>query len=219
MEETKNNKKIGPFVIIAAVILVAAIIWTVRNKQPAAQNPQHSHTTETSAKTDTPPTGQPKLTLKQIIQARRYWGPILTEWNGKMAPDFTVTDINGKLHKLSGYRGKNVLIVLWATWCGYCKMEVPHNVALRNAMSQDDLAILAISFQGRGETEEKVKVFAEKLKMNYTVISADPYAMPKPYTSVQGLPSAFFIDKKGWIKLATSGPLSFGEKKAIILAE
>lgn len=153
-------------------------------------------------------------TLKDIVAAARTWGPSFTNWYGKPAPELMLTDINGKTHKLSDYRGKDVMVVLWATWCGPCRVEIPHLIELRKSVSEDKLAILAISNENPG----LVKRFAEQTQMNYTIL-LDRGTMPPPYSSVTGIPSSFFIDPEGKIKLATTGLLSLEEIKAILQAE
>ncbi len=155
-----------------------------------------------------------KPDLKNIVAAARTWGPSFPDWYGKPAPDFALNDIEGKTHKLSDYKGKNVVIVLWATWCGPCRVEIPHLIELRNTVSEDELAILGIS----NENPNLVKRFAEQAKLNYTIL-LDRGTMPAPYRSVTGIPSSFFVDTEGKIKLATTGLLSLEEIKAILEAE
>lgn len=152
-------------------------------------------------------------TLTDIAKIRRSWDPILTNHFGQNSPDFTVTDINGKQHKISGYKGKNVLIIFWATWCGPCKVEIPHLIELRKETPEDQLVILAIS----NENPRTVKSFAEQAKLNYTVVSNNN-PLPPPYNEVKYIPAACFIDKKGNLKFATSGVISLPEIKAIIKA-
>ena len=152
--------------------------------------------------------------LEEIISRRTGWNPILDSFYGKVMPDFSVTDIDGKKHKLSEYRGKNVMVVFWATWCMPCMEEVPHLVALRDIMSKDKLAILAIS----SEPEDAVKATAQNREMTYTVISHQG-VLPKPFSSIRGYPSTFFIRPDGTLKLVVEGASQLGEMKSIILAE
>jgi peroxiredoxin len=158
--------------------------------------------------------GGAKATLNDVIRAARTWRPAYTFWFGREAPDFTLTDINGKKHKLSDYRGKDVMIIFWATWCGPCIMEIPHLIALRNIIGEDKLAMLAIS----NENAALVKRFAAGRKINYTVLLSRG-DMVRPYSMVRAIPSSFFIDAEGRVKLATEGTISLGEIKAILQAE
>jgi len=159
-------------------------------------------------------TEKPKPKLSDVINAARTWGPAFTPWHGKATPDFTLTDITGKKHTLSDYRGKDVLIVFWATWCRPCHMEIPHLIELRKTASENDLAMLAIS----NEKPDLVKRFVAQAQMNYTVLT-DPGTLPSPYNTVNAIPSSFFIDREGKIKLGTSGLISLDEIKAILQAE
>jgi thiol-disulfide isomerase/thioredoxin len=152
--------------------------------------------------------------LGEIISRRSSWNPILEDWYGKAMSDFTVKDIEGKTHSLADYRGKNVVVVMWATWCRPCLEEIPHLIALRDIMPADKLAILAIS----NESVEVVKAMAQSSSINYTVVSHKG-VLPEPFSSIRGYPSAFFMKPDGTLKLVTEGALYLGEMKAIILAE
>lgn len=123
-------------------------------------------------------------------------------------------DIIGKEHKLSDYRGKNIIIILWATWCLPCLREIPHLIELRETISEDKLAMLAVS----DERPQRVKNFVPKAKINYTVL-LNQGALPGPYNTIKAIPSSFFIDPQGKIKLATMGLISLDEIKAILQAE
>jgi peroxiredoxin len=162
---------------------------------------------------------KPKLSLNDVIRKARTWGPAYASWYGKQAPDFTVTDLAGKQHKLSDYRGKNVMLVFWATWCPPCMMEIPHLISLRKAKSQDDLAILAITY----EKPELVKKFAANKNLNYQVV-LEQQNMPAPFGVIRiyktsGIPGSFFIKPDGTIKLATSGLLAEDDMRGILEAE
>jgi peroxiredoxin len=85
---------------------------------------------------------------------------------------------------------------------------------LRNTVSKDNLAILAIS----NEKPDVVKKFVAQAKMNYTIL-LDPGVMPAPYNAIRAIPSSFFIDSEGKIKLGSTGLVSLDEIKAIFAAE
>ena len=64
--------------------------------------------------------------------------------SGPVAPDITLTDLQGKTVKLHDFKGKTVLLNFWATWCTPCIAEFPQFVRLAQSMP-DDLVILAVS--------------------------------------------------------------------------
>jgi peroxiredoxin len=161
-----------------------------------------------------------KPTLGSIIARRRSWAPAYPEWYGKRAPDFTVTDINGKTHTLSQYKGKNVMLIFWATWCGPCIQEIPALIELRKTIGEDKLAMLGISYVDARNSTEKVKKFvADNPIINYTIISTYQATMPAPYNSIYSIPTTFFINPDGTIKIATEGMTPYSQIKAILEAD
>ena len=196
----------------------------VATPKPAAE-PNRQATTQSAGQPTRTQTAEPavrKPTLATIIKYARTWRPTFANWSGKKAPDFTITDITGKQHKLYDYRGKNVMLIFWAPWCGPCVMEIPSLVKLRNETSEDKLAMLGISYLSAmpPNTPDTVKKFLERNKqINYTVFAVDQSAMPEPYNLVNGIPCSFFIDPNGSIKIATEGLISLSEVKAIIEAD
>jgi thiol-disulfide isomerase/thioredoxin len=188
------------------------------SNQAAKQQPTEPNI---AAKPSVPQTGASnKPTLNQIIKRASTWDPAFTNWYGKEAPDFTVTDLKGQKHTLSEYKGKNVLLIFWATWCGPCIMEIPHLIELRKQISEDKLAMLAISYIDMRNTPEKIKGFVSaRPEINYTVTATNPETMPKPYNLINSIPCSFFIAPDGKIKFATEGLVPLPDTKAIIEAE
>jgi len=150
-----------------------------------------------------------------IAESPKTWDVAFSTWFGKNAPDFLIEDINGKTHKLSDYRGRDVVVVFWATWCPACNLEIPHLIELRNMLAEDKLAILAIS----NEEPEHLKHFAESKGINYTVASLGRSPLPEPFANVTSIPTTFFIDPDGKIKFAAVGVVSLADAKVIMNAE
>jgi len=214
-------------VLIGAIVVAIVIVWTVVKPKPARTTdldhmyqPDQNHPAAVHPTADRPAEAiSPRMSLTDVIAAARTWGPDFGTWFGRETPEFTLTDITGKQHKLTDYRGKDVMIIFWASWCGPCRMEIPHLIELRKTVSQDKLAMLAISYITPHNTTEMVKDFvAQNGEINYAVFSVNPSDMPAPYSLVNSIPCSFFINPEGKIKLATVGLLSLSDMRGILQA-
>ena len=159
--------------------------------------------------------GEP-LAMDDIIESAQNWEAGFTEWFNKQTPDFTIKDITGKRHKISDYRGKNLILNFWATWCGPCLKEIPDIIKLRKTVSEDELAILGISLE-KGKTD-LVKEFAEKEKINYTILVSEDTLVP-PYSEINAIPTTFIIDPEGKIKMAAVGTLTYSDLNNLLDAK
>ena len=82
--------------------------------------------------------------------------------------DIKVADLDGKLHALSDFRGKAVLLNLWATWCVPCKAEIPDYNKLRAKMKDRGVEWLGVTFE---ETKaEDVQPYLKELAIEYPVV-------------------------------------------------
>ena len=116
------------------------------------------------------------------------------DWIGKSAPDFTVKDVEGKDIKLSGMRGKPVVLNFWWPSRLSCRDAIDHFIELRKSMSEEELIILGIS---KADVDE-IQGVGRKLGVNYPLVSAAD--LPSPYSEVFPGPTTFFIDKDGAIR-------------------
>jgi cytochrome c biogenesis protein CcmG/thiol:disulfide interchange protein DsbE len=114
----------------------------------------------------------------------------------KPAPDFSLKDADGKLVKLSDYRGKVVLLDFWATTCSPCKIEIPWFIDIQRKTKDRGVEILGVAMDDEGW--EVVKPFAAKMAINYRLVVGDePTA--KAYGGVDALPTTLLIDRSGKI--------------------
>lgn len=205
--------------MILIFFLLACVVMNGCKKSSSTKPPVNKQIPQEAAKE--PAIGAPSVkpssiskAIENIIADRKTWNSILMNFYGREMPDFKVKDINGKEHNLKDYRGKNVVVTIWATWCRPCLQEIPHLVALREIMPKDKVAILAIS----NEPVDTVKATAQSEGINYTVISHGG-SLPEPFSIVRNIPTTFFIRPDGTLKLVVEGGSQLGEMKAIILAD
>lgn len=183
--------------------------------------------TPTSPKTDTGLTDKvkdtvkdlttPRRSLQDIVSAAKTWMPsdCHADWIGKAAPDCTVQDLSGKQHRLSEYRGKNVIIALFAPSFAPSLPELKMLSQLQDSMGQDQLAVLGLSFDG----EQAVRRYMEgQSAISFPIVAGKTQAIPAPYSEGKPMPGALFISPEGMLKLSTRGPLPVEDAMAILAA-
>lgn len=115
---------------------------------------------------------------------------------GQVAPDFTLTSLDGKTLALSSFRGKAVLLNFWATWCEPCKVEMPWFVELQKKYGPQGLQVLGVAMDDAGPKE--ISEFAQKMGVNYPVVIGKE-EVGTEYGGIDFLPSTFYIDRNGKI--------------------
>ena len=195
-------RKAGWLVAVVIAVAVVAVFAAVRRN---SDNPEQASVAPL----------ENLASLESIVNSRKTWDVPFPSWTGKKAPDFSVKSLDGQVHRLSDYSGKNVLVVFWATWCPACKAEIPDLIELRKQYTEDELAILAIS----NESPEDLKAFVDNQQINYSVASLGGRPLPAPFSGVSSIPTTFFISPDGTIKLTALGLVSLKESKAILQAE
>ena len=123
----------------------------------------------------------------------------------KAAPDFSLKDSNGKLVKLSDYKGKVVLLNFWATWCGPCKIEIPWFIDFEQRYKDRGFAVIGVTMDE--ESWDSVKPYITEKKVNYRVVMGDD-SVGKAYGGVDSLPTTFVIDQEGRIASTHIGLVS-----------
>jgi peroxiredoxin len=115
---------------------------------------------------------------------------------GIPAPDFTFPDLNGRNISLSDYKGKVVLVNIWATWCPPCVYEMPSMQKLYKEFKGENFEILAVSIDTAGS--DIVAPFMKKYKLTFPALT-DPKGTIKTLYGATGVPESYIIDKQGII--------------------
>jgi thiol-disulfide isomerase/thioredoxin len=127
----------------------------------------------------------------------------------------TLTDIGflaegGKAVRLSDYKGKPVVLNLWATWCAPCVEEMPSLDRLQRDFPS--VAVVAISLDKQGE--EKVRAFLAENGLKNLKIYSDPSMKALAALGVPGLPATFLIASDGTEMGAINGAYDWDSPEA-----
>ncbi len=127
----------------------------------------------------------------------------------KEAPDFTIKNLQGRQVSLSDYKGKIVVLDLWATWCAPCIASFPAMQTLVN--KHPDVEFLFIAVQEGRNAFEKVKKFMKGSKFSFHVLvdeavkkGSDKFRVLSAYMP-DGIPAKYFIDKQGILQFTSKG--------------
>ncbi|MGD2011093.1 MAG: TlpA disulfide reductase family protein [Desulfobacterales bacterium] len=122
---------------------------------------------------------------------------------GVDAPAFTLPGLDGSMVSLADYKGKTVLLNIWATWCPPCVAEMPSMEKLYQELKNEDFEILAVSIDVTGSNE--VAPFMKKHRLSFPAL-IDTQGTIKDLYQTTGVPESFIIDKDGIIAEKIIGP-------------
>lgn len=119
---------------------------------------------------------------------------------GKTAPEIAGEDLDGARLKLSDYRGKVVLLVFWASWCGPCMAEVPHERELVERFKGRPFVVIGVD--GDEEKAKARRAVAEKQIgwRSFWNGPAGAYGAINTAWNIRMLPTVYVIDHKGVIR-------------------
>lgn len=114
---------------------------------------------------------------------------------GGPAPEFLLPDRYGRQLSLSQFRGQNILLVFWASWCPPCRKEMESLQRLHDNSAIQNLKVIAVNV---GETKEQVVFFADRQQLSLTILLDTENNVQQRY-GVYQLPLAFLVDGQGRI--------------------
>ena len=121
------------------------------------------------------------------------------------APALALADLGGAQHQLSEYRGRVVLVNLWATWCAPCQAEMPLLQHYYDKHQVEGFTIVAVE---DGEPASDVQAFVTKYSLTFPVwLDPSHQATDHAFKAV-GLPTSYVIDRSGEVRLMWVGTIS-----------
>ncbi|MGH9527774.1 MAG: TlpA family protein disulfide reductase [Terriglobales bacterium] len=164
--------------IIIAVVIVGGLIYISAHRKAAAA---------AAAATGATPAAGHFMVANQV--------------QGLVAPNFTLTRLDGQPISLAQFKGRPVVLDFWASWCGPCKEEIPSWNALQKKYAAQGLQIIGIAEDNEAAP---VKAYLAGHHLDYPV-AMDLGGLASTWGMPFGLPTTFFINREGKISARVEG--------------
>ena len=187
-----------PWVLVSVVLLVAIVLAGCAMGQPPAVAP--TATPEPLGPAEPTPTPAP---------APQGPEPIV---KGMEAPDFTLVDLDGVEHSLSDFRGQVVMLNFWASWCGFCRAEIPDMNVVYDELADQGFEIVAVNL---GEDPDHLRSFAAEYEIEFPVLT-DVDGVTVPLYSVRSIPTSYFLDAEGVVQVIYGGAIPEDTLRSIV---
>lgn len=115
---------------------------------------------------------------------------------GQASADFTCPDVDGKMISLSDFKGKVVLVDVWATWCGPCRRELPYLKKLEEEMKGKNVVFIGVSLD-EAKNREKWKKFLTDEQLPGIQLFAGPNSKITKDYKITGIPRFMVFDRDG----------------------
>ncbi len=133
---------------------------------------------------------------------------------GQDAPVFALRDDNGNAVSLDQYRGKIVVMNLWASWCPPCRAEMPDLQTVAREFAKDGVVVIGVN---QGESAERAATFAHSLDIAFPIWVDDSQRYGRVYAAL-GLPTTVVIDRHGIVERGFDGPLTIQQMRRTLAA-
>lgn len=146
------------------------------------------------------------LALALGISARHFFST--TPKNDVSAlPEFNLSDLSGRQHNISEWRGRILVLNFWATWCPPCLKEIPDFIDLQKQYADKDVQFIGIAL----EDKEPVAKYAAATHINYPILLGGDNGITLAHqlgNSMDAVPYTLIVDRQGQIIYRHPGELS-----------
>jgi len=136
----------------------------------------------------------------------------VVKYRGQTAPDFSLKTSYGGPFKLSSLRNKAVLLTFYGNTCAPCRAETPWLVDFQNRYKDKGLEIVGVEMYG--SSPESIRTFATEFRVGYRLLVGSDIV--GDLYSVGGLPTNYYINRKGMLLHATEGAMPQADMEAFI---
>ncbi|POY36287.1 hypothetical protein C3K47_11060 [Solitalea longa] len=140
------------------------------------------------------------------------------ETGAKPAANFTYADQNDKMVSLSDFKGKVVLVDVWATWCGPCKQEIPPLKELEKEFHGKDIVFISVSLDEEKD-KQKWKNMVKDMNLEGVQLFASGWSKITQDYDIKAIPRFMVFDKKGNVVTVDAPRPSNPKLKELLLSE
>ncbi|ASS75075.1 hypothetical protein CIG75_08845 [Tumebacillus algifaecis] len=149
--------------------------------------------------------------LAAVVNFNQNDGAVSLEM-GHTAPDFTLETLDGKEVSLSDYRGKVVMINVWASWCEPCRNEMPAIEKAYETYQDQGLVVLGVNLK---EKRVPIQGFADTYDLTFPILLDVEGHVGMDLYKVKPIPTTFFVDRDGVLRHRAELPMSFSYIESI----
>lgn len=211
-----EKKKTSPLAQIAAGVLILAAITGYYLYEAAGRK---AGPAETGAvvETQAPAAAAPATAGLSKDLSTGTLAAFLIHPEPKPLPDLAFQDGTGKPLKLSDWKGRVVLVNLWATWCAPCRKEMPDLSKLEKELGSDQFEVVAISVDRKGA--EASAEFLKETGVDNLKLYIEPSTRIVNDLKSAGLPATLLIDRQGRELGRILGPADWASPEAVALVK
>jgi thiol-disulfide isomerase/thioredoxin len=211
--DVKRSAALRISLVLVTVFAVAAILYATLSR--SGKESAQSESTQSAARC----TASTALAAKVAPLARGEVAGLIVSKAPAPAVDLTFSGPDGADLKLSSFRGRAILLNLWATWCLPCRAEMPALDRLQAALGGADFEVVAVNIDTA--RLERRQAFLKEAGVERLAFYADPTAnvfqVLKRAAKATGLPTTILIDSEGCELGIMSGPAEWDSEDALRL--
>ena len=140
-------------------------------------------------------------------------GALIPHASPRPVADVPFEDGNGRKRSLADFGGKVVLLNIWATWCGPCRIEMPTLDRLQSRLGNKDFEVVALSIDRGGQAA--VKSFYDEIDVRALAIYVDATTEAQTRLGIIGVPTTLLIDREGREVARYTGPAEWDRPQVV----
>jgi thiol-disulfide isomerase/thioredoxin len=186
----KIEKLLIKIFIALGILVIIGIILLIKFKEESPKTPFEEEQEETK---------EQEYDWEAGLSDNTLWLPEYCQIYSKV-PEFTFSDEQGKMHSISDFEGKPVIVVFWASWCSDCQEQMPMmNRYIELAKKYEDIQFLFVNkTDGSKETKEAAVSYFKKQEIN-GMLCFDEELTAYDTLGIHNIPTTLFLDKEGII--------------------